>query len=587
MPKTWLTVLTALVACLVSLGLIAARRAVLGPEIDGTPGTSSWAVTLEATGDLADENGTLTLFLPPDFRRQHIADEHFDSQELTARARIRKGNGPRRVVWQRRAGVRVPGRFRLTYTWRTVLGMRRPTAAMVSRSQAIDDPPPDGAFTRPSARIESDDADIANLAGQLVPEDSDPEDVVRSAFDHVVHLGPGTGPDSVSARACLLQAGGDPAGKARLVVALCRNRGVPARLVQGLVLNGDGPAASHAWAEAWVQGHWQPVDPTHGHFGARRFPGNYLVLHVGDDDLLQGHGARARLSFRVTDLHNGFGADPPGPPSLLRSVYRRLTPGNLRPEDQQLVQFLLLLPVAALVVCVFRVVIGLTTYGTFGPALLGLVCRDLHDLPWALGVFVLIMLGGWVMRRMLDSYHLLMVPRVAVLLTGVIGTLIITLMLVSSAGLAVGPYLALLPLIILTHMVERFWTLEAEDGTAASFRTLVATILVAATVSLVVNGEVLVNGAARLLGGSPLLPPNALRATLLRYPEALGLVLAAQLLLGRYTGYRLTELYRFKDLLLEDEPTGGSHELAATRPGPDGPGHPRDEPAQHRVHSGP
>ena len=34
-----------------------------------------------------------------------------------------------------------------------------------------------------------------------------------------------------------------------------------------------------------------------------------------------------------------------------------------------------------------------------------------------------------------------------------------------------------------------------------------------------------------------------------RYPEALGLVIAAQILIGRYTGYRLTELYRFREFL--------------------------------------
>jgi 7 transmembrane helices usually fused to an inactive transglutaminase len=35
------------------------------------------------------------------------------------------------------------------------------------------------------------------------------------------------------------------------------------------------------------------------------------------------------------------------------------------------------------------------------------------------------------------------------------------------------------------------------------------------------------------------------------HPETLGLVAAAQLLLGRYTGYRLLELYRFRDLAEE------------------------------------
>jgi hypothetical protein len=38
---------------------------------------------------------------------------------------------------------------------------------------------------------------------------------------------------------------------------------------------------------------------------------------------------------------------------------------------------------------------------------------------------------------------------------------------------------------------------------------------------------------------------------MMRYPETLGFIMAAQLLIGRYTGYRLLELFRFRDLIVE------------------------------------
>jgi hypothetical protein len=47
-----------------------------------------------------------------------------------------------------------------------------------------------------------------------------------------------------------------------------------------------------------------------------------------------------------------------------------------------------------------------------------------------------------------------------------------------------------------------------------------------------------------------------------RYPETLGLIMAAQLLLGRYTGYRLSELLRFRDFLGK-QPAPGTHQLPA------------------------
>ena len=68
-------------------------------------------------------------------------------------------------------------------------------------------------------------------------------------------------------------------------------------------------------------------------------------------------------------------------------------------------------------------------------------------------------------------------PRVAVLLT-----LIVVLLIGGDRGWPATPaspttrYISLFPLVILTGMVERFWTLEAEDGTAASFKTLLETL---------------------------------------------------------------------------------------------------------------
>jgi hypothetical protein len=190
-------------------------------------------------------------------------------------------------------------------------------------------------------------------------------------------------------------------------------------------------------------------------------------------------------------------------------------------------------------------VIGVPTFGTFSPALLGLAFLDVKSLHWGLAIFVMIVLVGWGMRHLLEGFHLLQVPRTSALLTLILMLLIAVIVAASNASptIAATHYISLFPLVILTHLVERFWTVEAEDGTASSFKTLVGTMAVAATVSLS-------------------LAPDAVSYWMFRYPETLGVVLAAQLLLGRYTGYRLTELYRFADLL-EEGPAPASPQPAA------------------------
>jgi hypothetical protein len=87
-------------------------------------------------------------------------------------------------------------------------------------------------------------------------------------------------------------------------------------------------------------------------------------------------------------------------------------------------------------------------------------------------------------------------------------------------------------MVILTGMIERFWTLETEDGASSSFKTLLGTLIIAASISLVLSLHALVRH-------------------MFRYPETLGLIMAGQLLIGRYTGYRLSELFRFRDFLDE------------------------------------
>ena len=200
----------------------------------------------------------------------------------------------------------------------------------------------------------------------------------------------------------------------------------------------------------------------------------------------------------------------------------------LPPAEQRLVEFLLLLPVAALIICVYRNLIGLNSFGTFAPALVGLAFRDLHGLPGIL-VFVSILLVGWLMRRVLDHYHLLQVPRIAVMLSLIVVVLILAVVAANHYDLPATKYISLFPMVILTGMVERFWTLETEDSTASSFRTLLHDVIAA---TIAAGGE-----------------HSGLVRHLFCYPETRAADHGGQLLIGRYTGYRLMELFRFRDFV--------------------------------------
>jgi hypothetical protein len=563
MSKTWLSVLTAAALVLTAIAVFAARRHALGAETAGPPG---WKVTLKVEGTLNLRDASVTAVRPPDVRRQHISDEQmYSSKDLRDPVRTRKtGSGQRNFTWRRQSGMGAgPQPFQLEYSF--LCSLQRPTPAMERQTARVDVPPGLGQFLKPAARIQTGDARIAQLAMAKTVDCPTPLDKVRGLFEYVASLESRPGPSSQTAVAALK--GGNDSGKSRLLVALCRKCGLPARLLGGLVLAEGVNLKVHRWAEAWVDNRWLPMCPTHGHFGERSFPENYLVLRVGDGPVVSGRGARVQYTYTIQNTFGGLAPGASEATSSLTKFWRRLSLFNLRPAEQHVVKFLLLLPLAALIVSFVRTVIGIPTFGTFSPALIGLMFVDLKSLQWGMPIFVGTVLVGWGIRRLLDRYNLLQVPRVGAMLTLIVVFLIVLIVTASRLGIQTTQYVALFPLVILTHLVERFWTIESEDGTAASFRTLLGTLAVAVTISVV-------------------LAPEAVRNWMFRYPETLGIVLAAQLLLGRYTGYRLTELYRFQDLITEEASSGEPDELVATMATPAGVGSAGDEPAEHAVHSG-
>lgn len=530
MSRMTLCVLTAAVLAVLSVGLMIGRYYVLGEEVKLPAGPGTWKVTLLVHGRTASDEARLTTAVPPDFGRQHVLHELYRSTEFVARPRDQKHPERPTVSWTLRPGV-ANAPFRARYEMYCAVDVRTPTTPMSKLARTLYAPPAHDAALQSEEGIESDHPELVSLARQLATGLEETPEELEALFHHVdAEIGnePTVRGGGLTALECLRNGSGDSAAKSRLLAALCRSRGIPARLVSGVALRRANEQGTHVWVEAWFHDRWVPLCPFYHHYG--RVPATYLVFGFGDQPLVRGRGVRdLSHAFLVERVPTGEGvADG----SRLRQTLLRLSLFALPPTEQRLVEFLLLLPIAALIVCLFRNVIGLNSFGTFAPALVGLAFRDLGSLPGIL-VFVCLVLVGWLLRRLLDFYHLLQVPRMAFLLSLVVIVLITAIMAANYQDLPATRYISLFPMVILTAMIERFWTLEVEDSTASSFRTLLGTMAIAASISL-------------------FLSLNAVVRHMFRYPETLGLIMAAQLLIGRYTGYRLLELFRFRDFLRQE-----------------------------------
>ena len=119
-----------------------------------------------------------------------------------------------------------------------------------------------------NALIQSDDPRVRAMANSVATNESEPI-AIAMALERLVHEKVERKDytrafDSAADVARKLQ--GDCTEHSVLLAALCRARGVPARVVSGLVAFGDG-FAYHMWTEAWTGAAWMPLDATLGKGG--------------------------------------------------------------------------------------------------------------------------------------------------------------------------------------------------------------------------------------------------------------------------------------------------------------------------------
>jgi hypothetical protein len=142
-------------------------------------------------------------------------------------------------------------------------------------------------------------------------------------------------------------------------------------------------------------------------------------------------------------------------------------------------------------------------------------------------MFVILIGAGVWLRFLLSRLNLLVVPRVAACV--VIVTMLMMLMSVVSyrLGMSGGVQITLFPMIILAWTIERMSIIWEEEGKHSALIQVGGSLLVAVLAYLFMKiGQV--------------------QYWAFYFPELLLVLLAGILMIGRYTGYRLSELFRFK-----------------------------------------
>ncbi len=372
-------------------------------------------------------------------------------------------------------------------------------------------------YLSPTEVIQVRHPDIQLLLHQLsISDHASGLDLARSFFDYVDSIPSAKISTLTDAVTCLQNQSCSCNGKSRLLVAMFRSQNIPARMVGGMILEETSKRTSHAWVEAFIGNKWVPFDALNGHFAS--LPAHYLKLYVGDEFLItRNTGYDFDYMYHIKEVGNknaGF-------VSLL-SINELFDDTSL---PVQPLLFLLLLPLGALIVAIFKNVVGVQTYGVFLPALIGFAFIEMGVLAGILfftGVIILISILG----IPLGKWQLLYTPKIVILLSAVTIFCLICIRVFQEYGW-VDPSSALLfPVIILTMVADKFARKVEEDSLSKALSVYAQTILVTIFCSWIL-GSVFI------------------QSLFIDYPELLITIIGIALFLGKWIGLRISEYSRF------------------------------------------
>ncbi len=362
---------------------------------------------------------------------------------------------------------------------------------------------------------------LADIVAEVREESADPESFAASIL---FSLNNAASDENIKLFLSEMENQRERVGLARMLLA---EAGIPSLQIHGILLQNEVQRAAVKTLLAVYDGDdWLLFDPGTGHRG---LPEGFMIWWRGDEPLAKVSGAQLKdvqISIRQnveSALELAF--DRVG---LSNSSIGRISILQLPVHIQSVYEVLLLVPFGILVIVFLRNFVGFSSFGTFAPVLIALAFRETELLKGIL-LFILIVSLGLFFRFYLERLRLLLVPRLAAVVTIVV-LLMTTISIISyQLGAETGLSISLFPMVIISMVIERMSIVWEERGALTSIREGFGSLMMAALAFMVMSLDIL-----------------AYWVTV--FPEINLIVLGIIVASGRYTGFRITELFRFRQL---------------------------------------
>lgn len=191
---------------------------------------------------------------------------------------------------------------------------------------------------------------------------------------------------------------------------------------------------------------------------------------------------------------------------------------------------LLMLPIIATFIAFLRQVVGIKAFGIYTPLIVTFSFLATNGVKYGIAIFLSVMVFGMLMRFALKPFRLLYLPRVAIMLT-VVAIMILGILVLGGnirrTGLA---HVSIFPILIMITIVEKFIAVQIEKGDKTAIRLALETLIISILGYYLASWKVLLEIVAS-------------------YPWIILLTIPINVLLGKWTGLRLTEYLRFKEVI--------------------------------------
>ncbi len=215
--------------------------------------------------------------------------------------------------------------------------------------------------------------------------------------------------------------------------------------------------------------------------------------------------------------------------------------GNNLSLDPDILIFLITLPLVITIISFAKYVMGFKSFGIYVPVLLTFMFYELsriddqtfsivQGLKYGLFITAIVFISSYISYKIIQPLALHYYSKLAIVTTNVTISLLLVLFvldLIDKEGIL---RVDIFSLILIASISERFTNLLASKQTTTALMLSIQTILLGLICFFVIS-------------------TGTIQSAFLNYPWLILLTFPINYIIGKFTGLRVTELFRFKDLL--------------------------------------